>query len=590
MKKVFLKQAMLLIVLALFQPGGLNAQDSPASLEVARRIADKVVRETAFEYNMVPLSYNGGITSFHLERSIPAVEGDIYYASGKLHSEQDAEGLLGFSFSGHIKVFLNGMELFEGSSEKVSLQEYTYNRYRFQRVIHVNWKEGENLLLVKWVDGKFNRGIPGEFLSLPVDELDAKVPYVNAVAVSEQLPDSYWLTSGPWSTGMANAMDLQLPPEKGFSDHYSYRGDMMAWEYEEVPLLRELVIQESNSYLRDHYGDWHYANGGTMLAVLSLYKTTGDPVYLEFVKQFATNMMENDAWFRWQYFNLHAMRGSFHRINRMTMLDDSGGPALPYAELQKLEPETDRYLELLERNFEYVMKGQERLEDLTFSRPEPEPATVWADDLFMSVPFLLRMAEIKNDPSLYDEVARQVIQFNSYLQDESSGLYFHGWYDRRGENTPVRWGRANGWIIWATSEALMHLPERHPDYKKILKIYRRHMEALAAVQGESGMWHQVLDHPETFEESSCTAMFTLGMARGVRMGWLNKSYRQNALKGWEALQSKIRTDGTVIDICRGTGIGEDVEFYENRKRFDHDPRGLGAMITAGCEIHLMQQP
>ena len=58
-----------------------------------------------------------------------------------------------------------------------------------------------------------------------------------------------------------------------------------------------------------------------------------------------------------------------------------------------------------------------------------------------------------------------------------------------------------------------------------------------------------------------------------------------ALKGWYALQDKIGDDGTVRDICRGTSIGDDVDFYETRKRFDHDPRELGAMLTAGCEIH-----
>ncbi len=583
-----------LFTLALFLTAGLKAQDKPSPLDVSRRIADKVVRETSFDYQMVPLTYNAGITRFALEGSSPAAEGDIYYAYGKLISDAGARGLLGFSFSGHIKVFLNGEEVFEGSSERVLLKEYTYNRYQFQQVINVNWKAGENALLVKWVSCERETGVPGEFLMLPVDQLDAKAADVNALPVSEAMPNCYWLTSGPWRTGMTGAtsaigaLELVLPPEEGFSDYYTYKGAIMPWEYEAVPLLRELVISESNSYTRDSYADWHYANGGTMLAILSLYRTTGDPVYLEFVQKFAANMLENDEWFRWQYFKLHAVRGSFYRINRMTMLDDSGGPALPYAELQVLEPETEIYKELLDRNYDYVMNRQERLDDHTFSRPEPEPATVWADDLFMSVPFLLRMGKIYKDPLLYDEVARQVIQFNSYLLDESSGLYFHGWYNERGENTPVRWGRANGWIIWATSEALMELPKKHPDYKKILKIYRRHMKALAAVQGESGMWHQVLDHSETFEESSCTAMFTLGMARGVRLGWLPKSYGPKALRAWEALQGKIRADGTVIDICRGTGIGDDVDFYENRKRFDHDPRGLGAMITAGCEIHLLK--
>jgi rhamnogalacturonyl hydrolase YesR len=271
------------------------------------------------------------------------------------------------------------------------------------------------------------------------------------------------------------------------------------------------------------------------------------------------------------------------------MLDDTGGPALPFAQLQLMDPDNPRYLSLLSNVLDYLMNGQERLADGTFSRPEPEPATLWGDDLFMLSPFLLRMARITEDQKLYDEVAHQAVRFNKYLADPETGLYFHGWYNNRQENTPVRWGRANGWIIWATSEILLHLPEDHPDYRTILKIFRNHMKALAACQDPSGMWHQVLDHPETYEETSCTAMFTLGMARGVRMGWLKKSYRDGALKGWKALQKKIGEDGTVIDICRGTPIGDDVEFYESRKRFDHDPRGLGAMLTAGCEIYLLEK-
>ena len=161
------------------------------------------------------------------------------------------------------------------------------------------------------------------------------------------------------------------------------------------------------------------------------------------------------------------MRGSYHRIHRMTMLDDSGGPALPFAQLQLDDPGYPGIMPLLERVSGYIIRGQERLPDGTFCRPEPEPTTVWADDLFMSVPFLLRMARITEDPSLYDEVALQVIQFNHYLQDPQTGLYFHGWYNQRQEHTPVRWGRANGWVVWATSEALMHLPDDHPRYGEI---------------------------------------------------------------------------------------------------------------------------
>ena len=620
----------LILALALISTG-VNGQAQ--ALDQSRNIADKVIRETRFEYEMVPMSYNAGITRFTLEKT--AGSESVSYAFGRLQADEETSGYLGISWTGRIALFFNGEKVFEGFSEKVELQEYTYNRYRFTEKIPLLWLKGENTLLVKCATGKnITEGTDAlTLVMLPVNEIDEKLPGVNALSATPATPATpytHWLTMGPWSpaakirstdgksgdadwksgtttpespvsalktkttmplrraTAQLGGMETAFPPEEGFRDYYLCGNKVLAWQLEEVPLLRKLVVPDSNSYTRDPYADWHYANGGTMLAMLSLYRATGDVKYLEFVQQFAGNIMENESYFRWQYFTLQAVRGSYHRINRMTMLDDSGGPALPFAELQRLDADKEKYTSILDRNFDYVMNVQERLEDKTFSRPEPYPATVWADDLFMAVPFLLRMAEITGDESLYDEVARQVIQFNHYLADPSSGLYFHGWYDQQKVNTPVRWGRANGWIVWATSEALLFMPEKHPQYKTILKIYRKHMEAIAAVQDPSGMWHQVLDHPETFEESSCTAMFTLGMARGARMGWLKKEYGEKALKGWDALQTKIREDGTVVDICRGTGIGDDVDFYADRKRFDHDPRGLGAMITAGCEISLLQ--
>jgi len=560
-------------------PVRLTGQTSEEAMNTTRLIADKIIRETSFETQLLPLTYNAGIISFSIEASLSSSGDDqTYYAFSRFESEKDSSGLLGLSFEGNIKLFLNGEEIQSGKSQKISLQEYTYNRYRFQHRIPVHWKKGVNEVLVKCY------GEDVKVLLLPIDHLDAKEVHVNALSATLDTPHTHWLINGPWVSTSYEGSNQSFPPESGFQEYYTSGEKIMAWTLEEVPLLRDLIIQESNSYLRDAYADWHYANGGTMLGILSLFEASGDQKYHDFVKTFAHTLVDNYGYFQWQYYTLFAMRGSYHRIYRMTMLDDSGGPALPLSQLKLTEADSEYLNPVLDLVLDYVMEGQERLNDRTFSRPEPEDATVWADDLFMSVPFLLRMAQVKGDETLYDEVARQVIQFNIYLSDPATGLYFHGWYNNRDETTPVRWGRANGWIVWATSEALLHMPEKHPKYKTIRKIYKAHMEALASYQDDSGMWHQVIDHPETFEETSCTAMFSLGLARGVLMGWLNKEYKDQALKGWNALQKKIGEDGTVIDICRGTGIGEDVEFYETRKRFDHDPRGLGAMLTLGVEI------
>ena len=141
MNKAFLKSTLVTALVALFLTGGLNAQEH-SPMEVTRRIADKVIRETSFAYDMVPLTYNAGITRFVLEGSAPGVAGHIYYSSTNLHSDQETEGLLGFSFSGHIKVFLNGQEVSQdggngcGQEAPAALMFFSPGNERFQKPDH----------------------------------------------------------------------------------------------------------------------------------------------------------------------------------------------------------------------------------------------------------------------------------------------------------------------------------------------------------------------------------------------------------------------------------------------------------------------
>ena len=40
-------------------------------------------------------------------------------------------------------------------------------------------------------------------------------------------------------------------------------------------------------------------------------------------------------------------------------------------------------------------------------------------------------------------------------------------------------------------------------------------QGVAAVQSGSGLWHQLLDKPDSYLETSASAMFTYAIARGV---------------------------------------------------------------------------
>jgi hypothetical protein len=170
---------------------------------------------------------------------------------------------------------------------------------------------------------------------------------------------------------------------------------------------------------------------------------------------------------------------------------------------------------------------------------------------------------------------------------DRAGIYKHGWFGPTKSQSEIFWCRANGWIVWATAEILANLPADHPQYAAILRQFRTHIEQLVKLQHPGGLWHQVLDHPETYLETSGSAMFVLAIARGIREGWLPRTYMESAVLGWKGISGRISDNGIVRGICRGTPIGHSVEFYEDRSTFDNDPRGLGAVIQAGVEMELL---
>lgn len=207
----------------------------------------------------------------------------------------------------------------------------------------------------------------------------------------------------------------------------------------------------------------------------------------------------------------------------------------------------------------------------------------------MYVPFILKYAEIKGNEDLVKDAVHQAKMFNEYLFDEKKGLYYHGWFSETNSYSIANWSRANGWVTWAMSELLMNLQQGTAEYRELQKMHKEHLDGLLDYQHESGLWHQVLDHPETFLETSGTAMFTIALARGVSTGWLGDHYRLAAIKAWKGIEKKIEPDGTVNGICKGTGIGGDMDFYRKRKTFPHDPRGVGAVITAGIEMQRIKE-
>jgi unsaturated rhamnogalacturonyl hydrolase len=198
------------------------------------------------------------------------------------------------------------------------------------------------------------------------------------------------------------------------------------------------------------------------------------------------------------------------------------------------------------------------------------------DDPYMAVPFLVREGR-------FDQAAAQVLGTHARLFDRDVGLLWHLWDVKTAQPAGMFWGRGNGWMVLAQVELLGALPESHPRRAEALTAFREHMAGLRRHQHAEGGWHQVLDHPESWIETSCTGMITYGLARGVNEGWLDATFAEAARKGWRALQSKLTPEGDLLDVCGSTDTG-DLAYYLKRPRLQGDLHGFGSYLLAGAEV------
>ena len=116
-------------------------------------------------------------------------------------------------------------------------------------------------------------------------------------------------------------------------------------------------------------------------------------------------------------------------------------------------------------------------------------------------------------------------------------------------------------------------------------MFQKHAAGLAELQGIDGFWHQLLDRPETYNETSATAIFAYCLAHGINQGWLDATnYGPVAQLAWEAVASKINEKGEVEDVCVGTGMGFDPAYYAYRPVSVKAAHGYGPTIWAGAEM------
>ena len=194
--------------------------------------------------------------------------------------------------------------------------------------------------------------------------------------------------------------------------------------------------------------------------------------------------------------------------------------------------------------------------DRQWENPQPDGLShetrFWIDDMYMLTILQLEAYRATGDKKYLDRDANEMVAYLDKLQ-QPNGLFYHA------PDVPFFWGRGDGWVAAGMAEMLRDLPADHPQRARIMAGYKLMMSALLKYQATDGMWRQLIDHDEAWEESSSTGMFTFAMITGVKNGWLDAAtYGPAARKGWIAVTGFIDQNNDVTNVCEGTNKNNDL--------------------------------
>ncbi|MFL6468220.1 MAG: glycoside hydrolase family 105 protein, partial [Pyrinomonadaceae bacterium] len=199
-------------------------------------------------------------------------------------------------------------------------------------------------------------------------------------------------------------------------------------------------------------------------------------------------------------------------------------------------------------------------------------ARYWIDDMYMITAIQIQAYRATGDRKYLERAAKTMAAYLDKLQ-QPNGLFYHA------PDAQFYWGRGNGWQAAGMTELLLSLPKEHPLRARIVKGYNLMMQSLLKYQTNDGLWRQLIDNPDSWEETSGTGMFTFAFVTGVKKGWLpKKTYGPAARKAWLGLAKHVDANANVTDVCIGTNKGFSVQYYMDRGRAVGDLHGQAATL------------
>jgi unsaturated rhamnogalacturonyl hydrolase len=343
------------------------------------------------------------------------------------------------------------------------------------------------------------------------------------------------------------------------------------------------------------FGKWNYPLGVTLYGLLQTGKLLGRGDLVDYVCRHieaCTSLYRYAIWDRDKF----GASGVLNTLSTLDSLDDCGSfGATMLLALQ--ERDLQGAAEIADLIADYISSKQDRLADgALYRKPRHADfnhATMWCDDLYMSVPFLCRMYQRTGELRYVRDAVNLFAQYKKRLYIPELQIMSHVYDFAVDKPTGVAWGRGNGWVLFSLSELLAVMPDDADGRAEMMQFFNELCQGYLRLQGVNGLWHQVLTDPESYEETSCTSMFVYAFARGVRYGWFKETdpYIAAVHAGWRGMtRLSIDRFGNVYGVCRGSGYSYNASYYKHDLPWLlNDTHGIGIVLLAGIEVLQLEE-
>jgi len=340
---------------------------------------------------------------------------------------------------------------------------------------------------------------------------------------------------------------------------------------------------------------WNYIDGCMMIALLNMYRITGQKRYYEFAENFLDYYVFEDG-------SLRGFQEEDYNLDNIC----EGRVLFDVYRMSGKE----KYRRAIETLYGQIQR-QPRTCEGNFWHKAIYPNQVWLDGLYMAQVFYSKYtAEFENGEH-FDDILNQFRTVRAKMYDPETGLYRHGYDSSKTafwclENGCSRnpWLRSLGWFSAALIDVTDNVPEE--GFRAEMTAIARELaqNLLPYIDQDSGMLWQVpnqIGREGNYPETSGSAMVAYFYLKGARLGLLDKSYAPVGAKIFQSICDRYltETDGKLNlgGICLVAGLGPEnnrrrdgtYEYYISEPIVENDAKGLAPFLMCYTELLLSEK-